>query len=599
MKNLNNSDPNSTRTQFEQEAASIKTIIYDMIDGGNTDMAKQILEQYTMLNSTDPEITVIKKILYPDGSSADAADKEIPDEYEILNNIETIFILSGIITRRTGYIDSVLRKIKLMEEKWNYKPLLLTCIHNIDQRQALTWLQTAGDDRFKMSAGTRVVNVFEYFQKSYADGLTSIAVYEPASDVARYVKTSDNTYDVFDGDECIRKEHYTGYAGSLRMVRNFKNGKKDKDLIYDDWGYLNYIRHYSPDDDSIFHVDYYTTDGNLCIKSYFEFTDKGATPNKYIVYGQNETVIGECEDSAELAAFYLNKTITGDKFYMLIVEDGLMSKAATMIDSEKKNTAKCAVVHSIFQNDAYDPKSDPQMYYKYLCENHKKFDSIIMLTRSASDDFQKMYGKMQNIAVIPHPYPYEIDKADFDKSDRKNTVIIARLDPFKQINYAVDIFSLVVKEIPDAKLEIYGRGPEEKNLEEQIKKLHLENNAFLRGYTDTPLPIFKNAALSVFTSAAEGFGLTLAESTCNGCPAFAFDIKYGPSEIINDGKTGYLIPRFDKEEFAKKIISLCKDNKLQKTMSKNCYKETPRFSTETFLKNWYNMTLKLYEKYKI
>jgi len=584
--------------QFEQEAASIKSIIYEMIDSGNADMAKQILEQYTMLNSTDPEIKILENILYPDGKSAETEDKAIPDKYKVLNNIETIFILSGLITRRTGYIDSVLRKIKLMEEKWNYNPLLLTCIHNIDQRQALTWLQTAGDDKFKMSAGTRVVNVFDQFQKSYADGLTGIAVYEPANDGAKYVKTSDNTYDVFDGETCIRKEHYTGYAGCLRMVRYYQNGRKEKDLIYDDWGYLNCVRRYDPNDDSYFHVDYYTTDGNLCIKAFFEFSEKGATPNKYIVYDQNETVIGECEGSAELAAFYLNKTITGDKFYMLIVEDGLMSKAATMIGNDKKNTAKCAVVHSIFQNDAYDPNSGPQMYYKYLCENHNKFDSIIMLTRSASDDFKEIYGEVQNIAVIPHPYPYEIEKADFERCDRKNAVIISRLDPLKQINYAVDIFALVVKEIPDAKLEIYGRGPEEKRLEEQINKLKLDNNVFLRGYTDAPLPIFKNAALSVFTSAAEGYGLTLVESICNGCPAFAFDIKYGPSEIINDGQTGYLIPRFDKEKFARKIIDFYNDDKLQKRMSKNCCKETSRFSTGKFLENWYSMTLKLYEKYK-
>jgi poly(glycerol-phosphate) alpha-glucosyltransferase len=569
-----------------------------MINGGNEDMAKQILEQYTMLNSNDPEIQVIKSMLYPDGKSTETEDKAIPDEYEILNNIETIFILSGLITRRTGYIDSVLRKIKLMEDKWNYKPVLLTCIHNIDQRQALTWLQTADDDRFKMSAGTRVINVFDYFQKSYADGLASIAVYAPANDGANYVKTSDNTYDVFDADVCIRKEYYTGYAGCLRMIRYFQNGKREKDLIYDDWGYLNYSRSYDPDDDNKFHIDYYTTDGILCIKAFFKFTDEGAMPDKYIVYDQTEAVIRECEGSAELAAFYLSKTITGSKFYMLIVEDGLMSKAATMVESEKINVAKCAVVHSIFQNDAYNPKSGPQMYYKYLCENHKKFDSIIMLTQSAKKDFQEIYGKMSNIDVIPHPYPYEIRKADIDVNDRKNAVIIARLDPLKQINLAVDVFSLVVQKIPYAKLEIYGHGPEKKRLEEQIKKLKLENNVFLRGYTDAPLQIFKNAALSVFTSAAEGFGLTLVESICNGCPAFAFDIKYGPSEIIDDGKTGYLIPNFNKEKFAGKIVRFYEDKQLQKTMSENCYSEADRFSTEKFLNNWYKMTLRLYGKYK-
>ena len=370
-------NPDNTRAQFEQEAASIKEIIFTLINDGSLDMASQILDQYILLNPTDPEINTIKCILYPDGTAIWETVKKIPEEYKILNNIETVFILSGIITRRTGYIDSVLRKIKLMEDKWNYKPLLLTCIHNINQKQAQTWLQTAGEDQINMSAQTRIQNVFDYFQKSYTEGLENIAMYSPANDGMRYVKTSDSVFKVYDGENHVRDEHYNGYSGCLRMVRYFNGEKKEKDVVYDDWGYQNYIREYDPSDDSLFHVDYYTTDGDLCIKAFFEFSKEGAMPNRYIVYDDSENVVRECADSAELAAFYLNQTIKEDKFYMLVVEDGLMSKAATMVDSCKENVAKCAVVHSIFLNDAYDPKSGPQKYYKYLCENHTKFDSIV------------------------------------------------------------------------------------------------------------------------------------------------------------------------------------------------------------------------------
>jgi len=586
---------NSTRAQFEQEAASIKTIIFDLINGGNLEMAGQILEQYILLNPTDSEIGAIKSMLYPDGISARETDGEIPEEYNILNNIETIFILSGIITRRTGYIDSVLRKMKLMEDKWNYKPLLLTCIHNINQNQAQTWLQTAGEDQVKMSRHTRIQNVFNYFQKSYEEGLENIAVYSPADDGMKYLKTSDSIYEVYNDDKRIREEHYTGYAGCLRMVRCFNGKKKEKDSVYDDWGYLNYIREYDPVDDSKFHVNYYTTGGDLCIKAYFEFSDAGAMPNKYIVYDDCENVIKECEDSAELAAYYLSQTIKDDKFYMLVIEDGLMSKAATMVESNKKNIAKCAVVHSIFLNDAYNLKSGPQKYYKYLCENHKKFDGIVMLTKSASNDFHSLYGKKQNMFVIPHPYPYDIEKVDFSKREQKKAVIIARLDPLKQINYAIDIYSHVVKEVPDAVLDIYGHGPEEEQLNKQIKALGLENNVFLKGYTDKPLTIFNTAVLSLFTSGAEGFGLTLVESICNGCPAFAFDIKYGPSEIITNGQTGYLFSRFDTKGFAKKVIEYLNDINLQQAMSENCYTESHKFGNESFLENWFNMTRTIYE----
>ena len=587
-------NPDTTRAQFEQEAASIKEIIFTLINDGSLDMARQILEQYTLLNPTDPEINNIKGILYPDGLSAKETVEKIPEEYKILNNIETIFILSGIITRRTGYIDSVLRKMKLMEDKWNYKPMLLTCIHNINQKQAQTWLQTAGEDQVKMSAHTRIQNVFDYFQKSYTEGLQNIAVYSPADDGMRYVKTSDSVFEVYDGDKRIREEHYNGYAGCLRMVRYFDGKKKEKDVVYDDWGYLNYIREYDPSDDRIFHVNYYTTDGDLCIKAFFEFSKEGAMPNKYIVYDDEEKVIGECADSAELAAFYLDQTIKEDKFYMLVIEDGLMSKAATMVDSNRKNVAKCAVVHSIFLNDAYDPKSGPQKYYKYLCENHKRFDSIVMLTQASRNDFQSIYGKGDNIFVIPHPYPYAIEKIDFSMRSYKTAVSFGRLDPLKQVNHAIDIFSLVVKEVPDAKLDIYGRGPEEDSIKKQIKKLGLGNNVFLKGYSDEPLAVFNNAVMFMFTSAAEGLGLTLLESICNGCPAFAYYIKYGPSEIITEGQTGYLFPRFNKEKFASKVIDYLNNTDLQKSMSEKCYNDAQRFSNENFLENWYKMTETIY-----
>jgi poly(glycerol-phosphate) alpha-glucosyltransferase len=92
------------------------------------------------------------------------------------------------------------------------------------------------------------------------------------------------------------------------------------------------------------------------------------------------------------------------------------------------------------------------------------------------------------------------------------------------------------------------------------------------------------------TSFAEGFGLGVSESVCNGCPAMAFDIKYGPSDIIKDGETGFLIPRFDKNLYASKLTELLKDVELQRTMSENCYADAERFGTEAFLESWRGMT---------
>jgi len=116
------------------------------------------------------------------------------------------------------------------------------------------------------------------------------------------------------------------------------------------------------------------------------------------------------------------------------------------------------------------------------------------------------------------------------------------------------------------------------------------------GYTDEPLAVFNTAVVFMMTSIAEGFGLTLMESICNGCPAFALDIKYGPSDIIEEGRTGFLFPRFGKDEFARKIVEYLEDVNMQKEMSINCYEAASGFGTDKFLDNWYKLTETLYER---
>jgi len=380
------------------------------------------------------------------------------------------------------------------------------------------------------------------------------------------------------------------------MVRNYKDGKKIDDHIYDDWGYLNCIHEYDLLDDSVNRAKYYTTAGKLCLEAFYDHADiENDEPEKILVYDEQGKTVKECANRSELAAMCLEQIMPKEKLNIIVIEDGLLSETATLIDKTKFNLALCEVVHAVYQKDPYNPNSEPQKYYEHMCNNHAMFDGIIMLTEEAKKDFQNQYGKSNNIYVIPHFYPYEIRKVDFDSRDHKKAVIVARLDPLKQLEHAIYIFSLVVKDVPDAKLEIYGRGEEEDMLSGLIDKLRLKNNVFLMGLTDDPVSVMNSGALFIMTSLAEGYGMALIESISNGCPVFSFDIKYGPSEIVTEGRTGFLFHRSDKEGFAKKIIAFLKDPDMQRTMSKYCYADAPRFSSGLFLDRWYDMTATLYD----
>ncbi|MCL2078861.1 MAG: glycosyltransferase [Oscillospiraceae bacterium] len=616
--------------EFEKEALALLDIMRNLIECGQIDDAKKLLGQYAILNPADQRIEEIKNLLnLKNGAQREAgsANQKSPGQSsksaetlygtsltkEDLDKIESIFILTSIIPKRTGFFNSIFNKIKLMEERLGYKSMILTCMPDISQRQTEVWLKTFSGSQEIMSPGTRIINIYDYFQKSYKDGLENKARYRGQDDGFRYVKSSEALHDVFDGKDLVRQDFYTGYNGSLRMERHFCGGEKTKEVLYDDWGYLNNIREYTDDIDAnggertdakSYTIKYYTTDGKLCMEGFYSYTDEiykgvqveNAALLELLVYDENGDVSARCKDNNELAAICLSHMISSKedgKFHLLVFEDGLTAEIAGMLDEKITNAAKATVVHSIFLKDAYDPHSEPQMFYEYLCNNPAVFDGTVMLTKAARDDFTNMYGNSESVFVIPHPYPYEITKTGFDERDTKKAVIVARLLPEKMVEAAVDIFSTAARALPDIKLEIYGRGPEEEKIAARIRELGMENNIFLMGYTDDAIAIYRKAVLFIMTSWAEGYGLTLVESICNGCPAVAFDIKYGPSDIIENGKTGYLITRYDADQFAKKLVDYFQDAKKQREMSENCYLSAPRFSTDKFLENWLNMISKL------
>ncbi len=265
-----------------------------------------------------------------------------------------------------------------------------------------------------------------------------------------------------------------------------------------------------------------------------------------------------------------------------------MTSAAESIKSP--NAVKAVVVHTIFQSDPYDPSSGPNPHYEYLCASPYEFGAIVFTTGAAGKDFRARYGGGDISFVIPHPYPYAPAKTEFDKRDHRKAVIVSRFDRVKQIDMAIEIFGAAAAELPDIRLEIYGFGDLSLDYAKQIERLGLKNNVFLMGVTDDPAAVFAGAALSMMTSMAEGFGITQVESVCNGCPVFAFDIKYGPSDIIVNEKTGFLFKPFDKRGFAGKLVTYFNDLSMQRTMSENAARDAARFGKEAFLEGWYNMT---------
>ncbi len=84
--------------------------------------------------------------------------------------------------------------------------------------------------------------------------------------------------------------------------------------------------------------------------------------------------------------------------------------------------------------------------------------------------------------------------------------------------------------------------------------------------------------------------MVILESIANGTPVIAYNIKYGPSDMIDDGKNGYLVSNSDENDLAEKIIKYLKLNESEKKMfSLNSIKKADEFSHANFSKKWVDL----------
>lgn len=128
---------------------------------------------------------------------------------------------------------------------------------------------------------------------------------------------------------------------------------------------------------------------------------------------------------------------------------------------------------------------------------------------------------------------------------------------FAQKDYPnmLSAFSRVIRDRPEAVLIIVGDGPLRRAMEELAGNLSLKDRIRLIGI-HRDIPALMNAADAyVISSAWEGMANVLLEASATGLPVVATDVG-GNSEVVQDNKTGLLVPPKDPEELAKAMIRL-------------------------------------------
>jgi glycosyltransferase involved in cell wall biosynthesis len=189
-------------------------------------------------------------------------------------------------------------------------------------------------------------------------------------------------------------------------------------------------------------------------------------------------------------------------------------------------------------------------------------DMVLPITNYEKIMLCKLGANDNNMKIIPNP----VDTTEFvphkvKGKTRENVVLyVSYLLENKGAHIAFDIAEQILKERRDVKFVFIGHGPLETNLKRRSRKYGKRHFLFLKNISQNELiKWYSRADVFVLPSYYEAFGLVLAEAMACETPVVSTRVG-GIPEVVNDGKTGYLVDYGDWNTFKDRIIELL-DNK--------------------------------------
>ena len=233
-------------------------------------------------------------------------------------------------------------------------------------------------------------------------------------------------------------------------------------------------------------------------------------------------------------------------------------------------------------------------YYEYSFAQYKHISFYLTATddqnRLLREQFKTYMGAEPDVVTIPVG---SLDELKVPENGRKfhSLITASRLASEKHVDWIIEAVTAAREQIPDLTLDIYGKGGEEKALEELIGKLGCGGFVCLKGQKDLE-EVYKRYEAYISGSTSEGFGLTLMEAVGSGLPIIGFDVRYGNQNFIDDGQNGYKIPVHDRmekkervEELARRIIRLFTESDLE-AFHQHSYEKAKGYLTEEVEKRW-------------
>ncbi|WP_434964909.1 glycosyltransferase [Brevibacterium casei] len=284
---------------------------------------------------------------------------------------------------------------------------------------------------------------------------------------------------------------------------------------------------------SVERVDHRRTDGSIFLT---DLRSEGA--RRLILFDPNGRYVGEYSRARDLYFSWLDH-VTELKPSVVINESKFVGG---FLHHYQRDQVK---VGQVLHNTHLEPTSDSP-YGPFtrsrlgVLSNWHKFDFLVFLTKKQKADFVSAFGDSPTLFVIPNCT--EIVTEDLTRQSPERDVragaVVARLSNQKRVDQAI---SAVGAASDGVSLDVFGDGDLRSRLESQVDgDAVLASRVTFKGFVQNAADELADYSFILLTSAYDGLSLVLIEAMSRGCIPIAYDIRYGPSEVVDDGINGFL-----------------------------------------------------------
>ena len=282
-----------------------------------------------------------------------------------------------------------------------------------------------------------------------------------------------------------------------------------------------------------------------------------------------------------------------------------------IVAKKKYNSKFLLTEHGVYIREQYLAASRNQMPYRtkefmmglitLVSKLNFHFADVVSPVCNYNSRWEKKWGvderKIQTIYNGIDANKFR--KFDVQKDEERPIVImVARIDPLKDIETFIRTAELVAKEIPDVLFKLYGPMLDEKYFhicEDLVQELGIGDNFLFAGSTGSPESAYNEGDVVMLTSISEAFPFVVIEAMA--CEKVVVSSDVGGTKEVLEGY-GYVIKPKDYRGFADKVVYILQNLDIAKEMGMDAREYILNgFTTEDMVDNYSKVYKDLYHEY--